>query len=104
MACEAVEHLEEVQFHQNLYCKAVEKEAKTHGTFAHSFHSFNPADAEKEINIAFQKAMNHVSVNSPTSIVLIILDENRDLPPLSDLTFFFFSRVQKPSCGRCPSS
>jgi hypothetical protein len=56
MACEAVEQLEQVQLHQNLYRKAQHKQAKVcHDTLPHPFQSFNPLHAQKEMNIAFRK-------------------------------------------------
>ena len=98
MACEAVAHLEQVQLHQNLYRKAVKKDAKTHGTFGYSFHSFNPADAAKEMNIAFRKS-NESCFSQFTNLYCAnhstLLDENRDLPPLSDLTLDSFSQEYK---------
>ncbi|CAB4010121.1 Hypothetical predicted protein [Paramuricea clavata] len=43
MACEAVEQLEQVQLHQNLYRKVQHKQAKVcHHTLPHPFQSFNP--------------------------------------------------------------
>ena len=101
MTCEAVEHLEQVQLHQNLHRKAAKKVAKPHGTFAHPLQSLNPAEAEQEMNIAFQKSndLKHVSVNLSTSIGLInhsnLIDENRKSPPLRDITLDAFSQKNK---------
>ena len=87
--------------HQNLYRKAAKKEGKPHGTFAHRLQSLNPAEAEQEMNIAFQKSnyLKHVSVNLSTSIGLInhstLIDENRDSPPLRDITLDAFSQENK---------
>ena len=53
------------------------------------------------MNIAFQKSndLKHVSMNLLTSIVVInhstLIDENRDLPSLSDITLDPFSQENK---------
>jgi hypothetical protein len=48
MACEAVEQLEQVQLHKNLYRKAQHKQAKVcHDILPHPFQSFNPLHAQK---------------------------------------------------------
>jgi hypothetical protein len=99
MACEAVEQLEQVELHQNLYRKAQHKQAKVcHDTLPHPFKSFNPLHAQKEMNIAFRKN-SEPSFNQLTNLYyanhLILSDESRDLPPLSDTTLDPFSEDYK---------
>ena len=99
MVCEAVEQLEQVQLHQNLYRKAQHKQAKVcHDTLPHPFQSFNPLHAQKEMNIAFRKN-SEPRFSQLTNLYcanhLILSDESRDLPPLSDTTLDPFSEDYK---------
>jgi hypothetical protein len=99
MACEAVEQLEQVQLHQNLYRKAQHKQAKVcHDTLPHPFQSFNPLHAQNEMNIAFRNN-SELRFSQLTNLYcanhLILCDENHDLPPLSDATLDPFSEDYK---------
>ena len=53
MATEAVEHLEQVHLHQNLYRNTLERKNQNRNTLPNPFQSFNPSHAQKEMNIAF---------------------------------------------------
>ena len=97
MATEAVEHLEQVHLHQNLYHNTLER--KNHGqtcnTLPNSFQSFNPSHAQKEMNIAFHyNAVSYFSqfTNLYCANHSALIDEDRDLPPLSDASLDPFSQ------------
>ena len=95
MATEAVEHLEQIQLHQNLYRNTLERKNQNGNTLPNPFQSFNPSHAQKEMNIAFH--YNAVSCFSQfTSLYCAnhsaLIDEDRDLPPLSDVSLDPFSQ------------
>ena len=50
MATEAVEHLEQVHLHQNLYRNTLERKNQNRNTLPNPFQSFNPSHAQKEMN------------------------------------------------------
>ena len=94
MATEAVEHLEQVHLHQNFYRNTLERKNQNRKTLPNPFQSFNPSHAQKEMNIAFH--YNAISCFSQFTNLYCanhsaLMDEDRDLPPLSDVSLDPFS-------------
>ena len=67
MATEAVEHLEQVHLHQNLYRNTLERKNQNRNTLPNPFQSFNPSHAQKEMNdcISLQCCIMFQSIYQP---------------------------------------